>query len=192
MNKFTGVQSLQDAFKSIADTILINDVPQQAYITTAHLGEKSRRHLHSIEPFNQGDYVDFREGVYMVVEDVINQRGAKYKSTIEHCNYKITLEGESERVITGYDDRGRPIYGYITKPGREIHAIVDMDRVTISGAQIRINTSMMSMLVPDTEENRTEIIIGKEYDVYGSNMAVSHINRLRTGLLEINLQVKVV
>jgi hypothetical protein len=55
MSYLTSHKSIDDAFKSISQEVLINDVPQQAYITNAHLGMYSTRHMHSLEPFNQGD-----------------------------------------------------------------------------------------------------------------------------------------
>ncbi|MBY0221952.1 hypothetical protein [Sporosarcina aquimarina] len=190
MNKFTGMQSLKDAFNSIAVEVLINDEPQQAYITQAHLGESSRKHMHSLQPFNQGDYVSIGEAVYMVVEDVVNQRGAKYKATIQHCNYMIQLPGETIRVPDGVDSRGRPKYKEIVQPGKELHSIVNMDRVTMNGSQIVVNTSVYMMLIPDIEEARENVKVNDEYDVYGEMMVVVNINRLRTGLMEITLKAK--
>ncbi|MEV9639665.1 hypothetical protein ABZ756_03075 [Mammaliicoccus sciuri] len=190
MNKFTGMQSLKDAFNSIAVEVLINDEPQQAYITQAHLGESSRRHMHSLQIFHQGDYVEFGEGVYMVVEDVINPRGAKYKSTIQHCNYTIVLPGETIRVQTGTDSRGRPIYEDVVQPGMSLHGIVEMDRVKMNGSQIIVNTSVYMMIVPDIEESRGKIKVNDEYDVHGEKMVVANINRLRTGLMEVTLHAK--
>lgn len=191
MNYLTSHKTLNDAFVTIAKEVLINGKPQQAYITNAHLGMASRRHIHSLEPFRQGDYVEFGEGVYLVMEDVVNVRGAKYKSTIQYCNYNVaTPDKQGERYQDGVDDRGLPIWKYEKIPGRKIYVIIDMDRITITGSQIRVNTATMIMLLPDSEENRDEIKVNNEIDVYGKTMKVAAINRLRTGLQEVTLEVK--
>lgn len=42
MDVLTNMKSLQDAFNSMSYEVLLNDKPQQAMVTQAHLGVRSR------------------------------------------------------------------------------------------------------------------------------------------------------
>lgn len=189
MNKFTGIQSLKDAFRTLSTEVLVNGEPQQAVITQAHLGMQSKRHIHSLEPFSQGDYVKFDENTYLVIEDVISTRGAKYKATIQYCNYTITTPETTEKIMTGEKDKfGKPIYTYITTPGLDIQVIVDEERITLNGGAFRVNTTNLAMLLPDTDINREEVKVNAELVMFDRKHRVTNINRFRKGLLEVTLE----
>lgn len=188
----TSDKLITDVFMTVAQPILINEAEQSGIITNAHLGMDSRRHLHALQPFEQGNYVEFGEGVYMVVEDVVNVRGAKYKSTIEYCNYTVTTpEIEGGRIEVGRDEFGRPIYDYADPiPGRNVQCILNLDNVRVAGSQIRLTTGGILMLVPDTDENRNDFKVNDEYEIYDNKMRITELNRLRKGLIEVSLEVK--
>lgn len=189
MNYLMSTESLKDAFNSLSTEVLINNVSQQAVITTAHLGMQSRRHMHSLEPFNQGDYVVFNKETYLVIEDVINPRGAKYKATIQYCNHFITTPETTEKINTGkFDQFGKPIYEYVKVPGFDIQVIVDEERITLNGGAFRVNTTNLTMLLPDTEKYRAEVVVNAELVILGRKHRVVNINRFRKGLLEVTLE----
>lgn len=182
-------KKLSDAFNTLTTEVLVNDVPQQAVISSAHLGMQSKRHMHSLQPFKQGDYVVFNKDTYMVVEDVINPRGIKYKATIQHCNKQITLAGETIKIQDGFDDRGRPHYIYVTQPGRVVDVVAFMDRVSLSGSQIRVNNSVVSIFAPDTVENREKILVNDVFPIDDTYYKITSINHFRVGLMDIALEL---
>ena len=189
MNYLMSTQSLKDTFNSLSTEVLINNVPQQAVITMAHLGMQSKRHLHSLEPFNQGDYVVFNEETYLVVEDVINPRGVKYKATIEYCNYKAQTPDFVERVLVGVDpDTKKPIYEEITTPGIYFMSIIKQDNISIVNGAFRLNTSQFTMTAPNNAELDKNLKLNNEIVVYDRKFKIVNINKLRTGLLEVTLE----
>ena len=70
MNYLTSHQTLNDTFRTLSKEVLINGEPQQAIVTTAYLGEAEKRHVSSLEPFRQGDYVEHEGKTYLVTQEV--------------------------------------------------------------------------------------------------------------------------
>ena len=184
MNK----EFLKTAFESLSYDVLVNDVPQKAVITQAELGSASRRHMQSLEPFQQGDYVQFGNGKYLVIQEVMNTRAFKYKATIEYCNYTITTPEKVERIRDGRNEFGEPNYIYVTTPGFEIDVILRQDKMAIKDGVIRLNLSSLEMLLPDAAKFREEIKINAEIMVYDLKYKIVDINRVRTGLMETTLE----
>lgn len=188
MNILTNTKLLENAFKSIAQPVLINDVPHQAFITNAHLGMQSRRHMHSLGLFHQGDIVRIGDEAYMVVEDVVILRGAKYKSTIEVCNYIITTpEKIIGEEIVGYDDLGKPIYKTFTETGYPVPVIVKSEKVSISGGTIRINNSTLTVLIQNTPANKDIMKVNVQFKMYDRDWKITNIDLTRNGLIELSV-----
>lgn len=124
MNILTNHKLINDTFKSLTETVLINDKPQQAIIGMAYLGMVENRHINSLEPFKRGDYVEYNGHTNLISEEVQTKRQNKYRSTMTSCNYYFTVRDSLGQVMVGKDEFNRPIYEKAFSEPYEIHGVM--------------------------------------------------------------------
>ena len=177
-------QPLDDAFKAMAQTVLINDEPQQAVITTAHLGEKERKHISSLQKFSQGDYVQFNDELYLIIEEVEGKRHNKYRATMALCNFRITIKGETIRVQIGKDEFGRPIYQTTNLPDTYVHGVINKaDRRLQLTGQMSVVNSRLYIDVQDNPDNVTKLAVNKTFPFKDKAIKVLSHDRSNNGRL---------
>lgn len=189
--KLLNTTLINGAFKSLTEPILINNTENRGYyidavISQAHLGMHERRHIHSLTKFKQGDMVHYQDSTYLIMEDVVSQRGSKYKSTMEYCNFLIAMPPLEERVLVGYDSFGRPEYKYNYSPDRDVPAIVKYKDVAIMGQYaISFAFKTLNVWIQDNPKNRRDFKVNYEFEMFSRNYRVTNIDIVREGLLEI-------
>lgn len=187
MNLFTNYKLVNDTFKANSEEVLVNGKPQQAIITTSYLGLEEKRHLNSLEPFKRGDYIEYRDETYIVIEEVETPRHNKYRATMRYCDYVFTVRDLLGRVEIGRDEFNKPVYDYIYSDPYHIHsAIKQWDRSALS-TNDSVNLMQTSFFIDmqDTEKNREKFATNEEFEIKGKSMKVTLQDRSQSGLLGV-------
>lgn len=189
MNYLTNPKLLQDALSHISETVLVNDEPQQAVITMAYLGEHERRHISSNQLLKTGDYIKHKDVTYIIAQEVETTRHFKYRSAIELCNITFVFEGEEQEIFTGeFDWQGKPIYEIIPGEDIPVPAFAESlsEKISYEAWGVKQNTIVASIQQNETTEEN--IKVNDELEVRGRKYAVTHIDRLVTGVLRLTLE----
>lgn len=186
MNILTNHKLINDTFKSLTETVLINDKPQQAIIGMAYLGMVENRHINSLEPFKRGDYVEYNGHTYLITEEVQTKRQNKYRSTMTSCNYHFTVKDLIGREIVDYDSFGKPIYKDIYSEPYNIHGVMkEWDRKLDQAFAINMMQVTFFIDVQDNEKNREQFKVNNVYDIKGINMKVALHELSNDGILGV-------
>lgn len=187
MNYLTNSKLLDDAFRHTAETVLVNDVPQQAIINMAHLGERERRHIASLEPLKSGDYIKHKEHMYIIAQEVETTRHNKYRSAMELCNYTFTFEILGEQYRDGTDQFGKPIWKNHPSTFFDVPAFAQnlTNKITYEAWSTQQNTIVASVqsnavTLEHMKLNVTTIVRGRKY-------GITHIDKLVEGVLHLTL-----
>lgn len=185
MSYLTSHETLNDAFNSIAEEVLINGEPQQVVITTAYLGIDEKRHISSLKPFKRGDYVEHNGHTYIVTEEVKTKRHNRYRATMVSCDYAFLVRDYLGREDTGNrDSLGRPIFKDIYSDPYNIWGhMKQWDRSLNQSFQINMMQVTFFIDVQDNEKNREQFKINNTYKIKGRDMTVALHELSNDGLL---------
>lgn len=184
---------LQQTLNEIASPITMNEDLETKYsilgfITDAGHNNTSTFHLHSVERFKCGDYCKVDDKTYLVVSDVASKRGAKYKATIEHCNYSID-KYELEEVLIGYDNLDRPVYDEELVLVGQTHVVLQLSKSTIIVNEAYNQTAQhYTMLIGNAASNKNDFTINNEITIYDRAYRVVNVDYSRAGLIEVKLE----
>lgn len=184
MNLLTNYTLLNDTFKSLTETVLINDEPHEAIIGMAYLGTVENRHISSMQPFKRGDYVQYRGHTYLINEEVKTARQNKYRSTMASCNLSFEVRKYLGKVKVGQDDLGRPIYEESYSEPYNIYGVMKQWERSLDDA-FAINMMEVSFFVDiqDTPETREQFKVNNTYTIQGMNVNVMLQDLSQDGLL---------
>lgn len=186
---------LQFLFESAGQTVLINDVSQQAIITLPPLSDNEERYIHTLQRINMGDMVTFDDNKYLVMTETISPRNGKYKAKIRHLNYELQFAGETRKELLR-DENGNVVRDNFGKPyvitieGDPIYipAIVEQQAFTIEKGQIRIPNNEILITVKDDEVNREKLILNFEFNLMTKTWKVTNVDLTKKGLMIITCQ----
>lgn len=189
MNYLTSYQTLNDAFRTLSKEVLINGKPQQAVITTAYLGQAENRHISSLEPFGQGDYVEHEGKTYLVIEEVETKRHNKYRATMTVCNYSLEQRDVIGREQVGRDALGKPVYENIYGDPYYIWAVLhSSDMKSNLAQQIPSNTAKFLIDVPYSEKNVELFALNAEFPLRHKKLKITGYDITRDGILTLEAQ----
>lgn len=182
---------LNDVFDSVATDISVNGSPVKGVITTPTLNkldDQELRHLHTMERVTQGDIVDYSGVQYLVTSESMSKRGGKYKNVLDHCNVMLKVVGATTKVEVGRDDFNRPIYDYIEEV-YDVPAVANFNRVGAPSevAALTILRNSLTVKLRKSDENLLYVTVNKEYTINEKLFKVSHIDKLQSGILIIQL-----
>lgn len=175
---------LQFLFESVGETILINDVEQRGIISNSPISEYEQRYLHTLERLNRGDIIEYSNEKYLTISESVSKRGGKYKALIRHCNVILEVEGETERVLLGYDSYGKPIYKDVAGEPILVPSIIDNKSFSISGDQLQVANNQIIVIVQDNEINKGKLVVNYEFAFEGTYKVV-HRDFTKSGLIII-------
>ena len=183
------IEDINYIFEQAAQTILINDVPRNVIITNPQMNEDETRYLHTLDRMLQGDLVVLEGEKYLSITESNTKRHSKYKNKIQHCNQHIEVVGEMEKVLIGYDDRGRPVYEEVLGDPILIPSIVERGTFTVdSGGSFLVPQDVLYVTVQDNEMNRRKFPINITIKITGLNYVVQHQDLTRKGLIILRLK----
>lgn len=186
MNYLTSSKLLDDTFNTLSERVLINGEPQQEIITNAYLGVSEKRHISSLEPFKQGDYVNYDGQIYMVMEETATKRHNKYRATMTACNFAFIVRDFLGRELIGKDALGAPQYKNIYGDPYDVHAVLNkIERDFQSGFQINMIQMTYFIDIQDTEKNRATFKINEVFDIKGKGFTVAMHDLTNNGRLGI-------
>lgn len=176
-------------FEQAAQTVLINDVPRNAIITNPQMNEDETRYIHTLDRVLQGDLVVLEGESYLSITESITKRGAKYKNKIQHCNYIIQVQGESARVIIGYNEFDQPIYEYILGDPILVPSIVESGTFNVPNASaILIPEDIIYVTVQNNDTNIVKFAVNTEIAMLDGTYKVQHQDVTRTGLMIVRMK----
>ncbi|QHJ71614.1 hypothetical protein [Planococcus halotolerans] len=186
MNLLTNYKLLNDTFDSLAETVLINGKPQQAIIGMAYLGTVENRHINSLQPFNRGDYVDYKGHKYLISEEVKSPRQNKYRSTMTSCNVTIEVRDYLGKTKIGEDDFGKPIYEeHYSEPYDVYGSMKQWERSLNDAFSINMMDVSLFIDIQDTPENRTLFAVNNELSILGMTAKVMLQDLSQDGLIGV-------
>lgn len=187
MNLLTNDKLINDTFKSMTETVLINGQPQEAIIGMAYLGIVENRHINSLEPFKRGDYVEHEGHTYLINEEVQTKRQNKYRATMTSCNYYFTVRDYLGKVDSGkIDDFGRPIFEDKYSDPYNIHgAMKEWDRKLDQAFAINMMQVTFFIDVQDSPINREQFKVNNIYKIKGIDMQVGLQELSNDGILGV-------
>lgn len=194
MNLFSDT-ILRNTIQYMSNPILVNPNSENEYtingfMTNATLSPNSSYHLHSSNEFKRGDYLMMTDdNYYMVTGDVIQERGSKYKATLDFCNYKNAItEKVTSNVIVGYQPNGRPIYGTENKVvGLFVGVIRHREVMITSSAGITVANTEVILTLQDNQITREKYVVNFTFNHEGINWMVREVIKTKQGLLELRL-----
>ncbi|TKI53199.1 hypothetical protein FC756_25340 [Lysinibacillus mangiferihumi] len=191
MNLFDA-QTLTEAFSGVVEPYVMNeltDTPStvNGFVTNAMLTPDSTFHFHSLSEFKRGDYISIDGSYYLVMTDVVAQRGFKYKALVQYCNYILELT-KTVKIKVGTDNMGRPIYKTETVVDRQEPAVVSYKEMTVDEDAIVTATKTLVINVQDTIKNRKSFQVNEAIALYGRSYKVINAEIVKAGLIELKVQ----
>ena len=185
MNPFTfDTSDFQFLLDSIGETVKINDVEQKAIITNAKIGDYEDRYIHTLQPIQRGNLIEYNREQYLVISETVTQRYGKYKALMRHCNYTIVVAGEKVCKIVGHNDFGEPIEECHSFKSISVPVIVDKYAFKVDDpAPIRVPDQQIIVTMQENETNKSKFTVNTKFDVMGQTWKVIDVDKTRTGLL---------
>lgn len=184
MNILDNYTLLNDTFKSLSETVLINGEPRQAIIGMAYLGMVENRHINTLEPIERGDYVLHKDHMYIINEEVKTPRQNKYRATMTSCNLTLEVRDYLGREIVGYDSFGKPIYKESYSDPYEVYGTMKQWERSLNDAfAIQMMDISFFVDVQDNAKNREQFKVNNAYSIKGTNVAVNLQDFSQDGLL---------
>ena len=186
MNLLTNYTLINDTFESLTETVLINGKPQEVIIGMAYLGTVENRHINSLQPFKRGDYVEYRNHMYLIREEVKTARQNKYRSTMASCNLSFEVRDYLGRVVVGRDDFNRPIYEDSYSDPYKVHGVMKQWERTLDDA---FAISMMDVSffvdIQDTPKTREQFKVNNNYTILGVGVTVALHDLSQDGIIGV-------
>lgn len=193
--------------KLIQDTIRSIQIPYQfnfheenpfainAVISNATFSPNSSYHIHSLEIFHCGDYTKISnpsDNIYMVTSDVLEQRGGKYKATLEYCNYSIPIYKLVQTII-GYDKLNRPIYDEVEMLVGNIPAILKYKDMTYStNDAINLTKAMYEITIRNNDAAKEHFgLEAGTYNtvtIYDKPYRIVNVDYSKQGIIKLTLE----
>lgn len=193
MNLFSDTL-LRNTVRYMSKPITLNPSTDDEYIvngfiTNATLSPNSSYHLHSDSLFMRGDCMMMDDDYYLVTGDVIQQRGSKYKATVDYCNYKNFLIEKVNDEIIGYEGNGRPIWS--TKDvirGLFVGTIKHREIMISSSTGITVANTEVILTIKDNplarDYHKVNVVLTM---ADSSKWKIREVMTTKTGLLELRL-----
>ncbi|ASA96506.1 Ig domain-containing protein [Anoxybacillus flavithermus] len=185
MNPFTfDTSDFQFLLDSIGETVKINDVEQKAIIPNAKIGDYEDRYIHTLQPIQRGNLIEYNREHYLVISETVTQRYGKYKALMRHCNYEIVIEGQKVCKIVSYNVFGEPIEECHTTESFSVPAIIDKYTFKIDGfAPIRVPENQIIVTIREDDNTKQKFVANATFEVMDKTWKVVNIDKTRTGLL---------
>jgi hypothetical protein len=185
-------QTLADTFSGLVQPYVKNELTAtpstvDGFVTNATLSPNSMFHFHSLGEFKRGDYFTINGSYYLVIGDVVAQRGFKYKALVEYCNY-IIEPTTTVKIKVGTDALGRPIYKEKTVVDRSEPAVIRYKEMTVDEDSIVTATKTLVINVQDNTKNRESFLVNETISLYGRSYKVINAEIVKVGLIELKVQ----
>lgn len=157
-------------------------------ITDSALNPNSSYHIHSLEYFRSGDMFSLEGERYLCRVDTVLKRHAKYKATVDYCNYPFPLT-KIEKVQTGVDEFGRPVYKEEEVFYKIEYGILEEVKIIKTDSNQPINNISIqyTFTIRDTQLNREAFTLNREFTIKGYKLKVTGFNYLRSGIMVVTL-----
>jgi hypothetical protein len=193
MNPFEiGASDIEFLIDVAGQTVKINDVEQKAIITNAKISDYEDRYIHTLQPIQRGNLIEYNREHYLVISETVTQRYGKYKALMRHCNYEIVIEGQEVCEIVSYNDFGEPIYECHTTESISVPAIVDTYAFKVDDfAPIRVPEKQIVVIVQENETNKNKFVTNATFEVMGQTWKVIAVDLTKKGLLILTCELDV-
>ncbi|MBE2919781.1 Ig domain-containing protein [Anoxybacillus flavithermus] len=189
MNPFTfDTSDFQFLLDSVGETVMIDNVEQKAIINNAKIGDYEDRYIHTLQPIQRGNLIEYNREHYLVISETVTQRYGKYKALMRHCNYEIDIKEQKVCKIVGHNDFGEPMYECHTTKSISVPAIIDKYAFKVDDpAPIRVPDKQI--IVTMQENNKSKFTVNTKFDVMGQTWKVIDVDLTRNGLLILTCEL---
>ena len=192
MNPFQiDTSDFQFLLDTVGETVIIDNVPKKCIVQNAKIGDYEGKYIYTLSNIQRGNLILRKEKYYIIVSDVTEGRQYK-KALMRKCTHTISvMVQEGKRVLIGTTPWGEEIYETTDPVYEDFPCIVEQEKITIDGDQIR--TSDSEILITLQHNQFTEKIkINDKYEVAGYTYKVTHINYTKSGLIILKCETAVV
>lgn len=190
--KLFDAQTLTDTLSGVVEPYVMNELTAtpstvDGFVTNGKLTPDSTFHFHSLSQFKRGDYISIDGSYYLVMTDVVAQRGFKYKALVQYCNY-ILEPTITVKIKVGTDAMGRPIYKTETVVDRQEPAVISYKEMTVDEDAVVTATKTLVINVQDIIKNRKSFQVNEVISLYGRLYKVINAEIVKAGLIELKVQ----
>lgn len=176
---------LNSPSRSTVELLQLEEQPDKTYrLTTAEskiaiVSDKETFYKRTIlflpdEDVQLGSYVKYDNKTYLVTN--ISDVDGYPQAFVEYCNYRLDIKtGETVRIQTGVDERGRPIWDYIEKTitlpctvSSKIYAVLDNSQIPLPEGAIMIQLTYH----PDININ-----VNDEFVIHGDKIQITTVSK---------------
>ena len=160
----------------------------RGFITNPQIKSESTRNLHSMDIFRRGDVFKLENGnPYMVIDAVLEKRGAKYKGEARYCNVNFPIYVEEEKIIGRYPT-GEPIYEIVTTLVGNNYGIAEFNNYGLQNGAIVTLSNQLNITIRDNKLNRTDYKVNKKLKIEGQSWSVVGIDFTRQGIMTLRAE----
>ena len=192
MNPFQiDTSDFQFLLDTVGETVIIDNVPKKCIVQNAKIGDYEDKYIYARSNIQRGNLILRKEKYYIIVSDVTEGRQYK-KALMRKCTHTIrVMIQQGEKILVGVTPWGEEIYETTDPVYEDFPCIVEQEKITIDGDQIR--TSDSEILITLQRNQFTEKIkINDKYEVAGYTYRVTHINYTKSGLIILKCETAVV
>lgn len=155
------------------------------FVTNPDIQKNSTRNLHSLDLFRSGDVFQLdNNNYYIVTDNILEKRGAKYKGVARYCNVELPVNIE-RKVVIDYESNGRPIYATIKTLVGYARGYAEYSRYGINNGAIVTADNQLEITLRDNEANRKEFILNYVAVINTQKWKVMGIDYSRSGLMTL-------
>jgi len=192
MNPFQiDTSDFQFLLDTVGETVKINDVEKKAIVNNAKIGDYEDKYIYTLDSIQRGNLILHNVKNYLIISDVTEGRQYK-KALMRKCTHTISvMVQEGKRVLIGTTPWGEEIYETTDPVYEDFPCIVEQEKITIDGDQIRTSDSEIYVTLADNEHTR-KIKVNDVYNIAGYRYKVTHINYTKSGLIILKCETAVV
>ena len=192
MNPFQiDTSDFQFLLDTVGETVIIDNVPKKCIVQNAKVGDYEGKYIYTLSNIQRGNLTLRKEKYYIIVSDVTEGRQYK-KALMRKCTHTISvMVQEGKRVLIGTTPWGEEIYETTDPVYEDSPCIVEQEKITINGDQIRTSDSEIYVTLADNEHTR-KIKVNDVYNIAGYRYKVTHINYTKSGLIILKCETAVV
>ncbi|MDE8562744.1 Ig domain-containing protein [Anoxybacillus rupiensis] len=182
MNPFAiDTSDFQFLLDSIGETVIIDNVLKKCIIQNGNIGDYEDKYIYTLDSIQRGNLIVYNEKNYLIISDVT--QGKYKKALMRKCTHTISVMiQEGGQILVGTTPWGEEIWETVDPVYDDFPCIVEQEKITIDGGQIRTSDSEILITLQDNEFTR-KIKLNDVYNVAGYQYKVIHINYTKTGLL---------
>lgn len=148
------------------------------------------RTIRSIFPLECGNLLGYKDKSWLIISEVAADRSGVYRGLMRLCNFMISVQTGTEKILKGYDGMGRPVYEYIPIY-TDFNCVLDGAGFQIDSNQtINLSRDEIRITMQDNESSST-LTKNLNLNVMFATYTIQAIDRSRVGVITFVAKLKI-